>query len=92
MNSIIKEILTFIGPIIAGWLVTEGGKLITWFNALDPKIHGVIAIALTYFAAAASGQPVTQDWVLAAYQALLQLFFPVQQALKAHRATRGLAH
>ena len=92
MSSIIHQILVYLGPIIAGWLVTEAGKLSSVINNLGPVAHGVIATALTYFASAASGQPVSQDWVLAAYQALLQAFFPVQQALKAHRATLKLKH
>ena len=92
MNGIIHTILLYLGPIIAGWLVTEGGKLNGFFNNLGPAVHGVIAVLLTYFASAASGQPMSQDAVLAAYQALLQIFFPVQQALKAHRATLKLKH
>ena len=92
MNSILHEILMYLGPIVAGWLVVEAGKLAGIFNKLGPAVHGIVAAVLTYFAASASGQPVSQDWVLAAYQALLQVFFPVSQALKAHRAAKGLAH
>ena len=92
MSNIIHQILIYLGPIIAGWLVTEGGKLNSVFNNLGPLAHAAVATVLTYFASAASGQPVSQDWVLAAYQALLQAFFPVQQALKAHRATLKLKH
>ena len=92
MSSIIHQILVYLGPIIAGWLVTEGGKLNGFFNNLGPAVHGVLAVVLTYFASAASGQPQSQDAVLAAYQALLQVFFPVQQALKAHRASMKLKH
>ena len=72
--------------------MTEGGKLAGWFNNLGPAVHGIVATVLTYFASAATGQPMSQDAVLAAYQALLQIFFPVQQALKAHRASLKLKH
>lgn len=92
MNGIIHDILMYLGPIVAGWLVTEAGKLVTVFNKLGPGVHALVATVLTYFAASASGQAPSQDWVLAAYQAILQAFFPVQTALKAHRAAKGLAH
>lgn len=92
IHAILAALLPNLGPILAVWLANEGLKLTTWFNGLGPQMHGLFAVVLTYFAAAATGQPMTQDAVLAAYQALIQVFFPVQQALKAHRATKGLRH